>query len=93
MEVLKIIVIGMAAAALFSGVTYWWVRASVSDDLRARRHARAAEILLSLGMCGFWTVQVAKTHDWKLAILLTALVAGILVFRAARFLLKRRKQA
>lgn len=92
MEVLKIIVIGLAAAALFSGVTYWWVQASLSDDSRTRRHARTAEILLSLGMCVFWTVQVAKTHDWKLAILLTALVASLFVFRTARFLLKKRKQ-
>jgi hypothetical protein len=93
LEILKVIVLVSAVTTVMAWAVYWWVQASLSDDLRSRRHARAAEILLSLGMCMFWTVQLAHAYGRKFAILGIAVVVAVWLSPGARLLLQKRKHA
>ena len=91
LTMIRVVIFVSAVAAVMTWAMYWWVRASLSENLSSRRHARAAEILLSLGMCVFWGAQVTRTYERKLAVLLIAVVTGIWLFRGTRFLLHKRK--
>lgn len=77
-------------ASLLAWAMAWFVRSSMSNDVRVRRQAWLVGTLLLLATAVFSVVtsQSANARRWMLAVLGVLLAASI--FRGVRFLLNRR---
>jgi len=78
--------------AIFALSIAWYARSLTSENSRARCYARIAESLIWLPLLAIYAV-TENGQMRKLAIACLCFVLALWLFRGARFLLHKRKQA
>ena len=85
----KVVVGVLVLTAFFTWTMVWFVSSWTSENPKVRRRVQFADGLVSLGMAVFYGLRALTGKESKLALIWSALVIALWVFRTAKSLFYR----